>query len=203
MSTDLEEKTRTIERPIRLAIIVASTREGRFGPTVARWFTGQAGYRADTDIDVIDLVDTGLPATITAFDRPQPPAVVALAPRLARADAFVVVTPEYNHSFPASIKTAIDWYRDEWMGKPVGFVSYGGLAGGLRAVEQLRPVFAEVHATTIRDTVSFHSYPDKFDATGIPVDAEACNGAAKAMLDQLAWWAEALRAARALRPYSA
>jgi NAD(P)H-dependent FMN reductase len=191
------------ESPTRLAIMVASTREGRFGPTVARWFTGQAGHRADIKIDVIDLVDTALPAAITAFGEPRPATVATLAPRLAMADAFVVVTPEYNHSFPASIKIAIDWYRDEWMAKPVGFVSYGGMAGGLRAVEQLRPVFAEVHATTVRDTVSFHSCWDKFDDNGVPVDAVACNGAAKAMLDQLAWWAEALRTARARRPYSA
>ena len=191
------------EDPIRLAIIIGSTREGRFGPTVTRWFAAQARHRADTEVEVIDLAEAGLPACITAFGELKPLAVQALAPQLAQADAFVVVTPEYNHSFPASLKLALDWYRDEWQAKPVGFVSYGGMAGGLRAVEHLRTVFAELHATTIRDTVSFHSYPDKFDSTGNPLNVETCNAAAKVMLDQLDWWARALRDARVHRPYGA
>jgi hypothetical protein len=77
-------------------------------------------------------------------------------PPIDAADAFVVVTPEYNHSYPASLKHAIDMAHGEWNTKPVAFVSYGGISGGLRAVEALRLVFAELHATTIRDTVSFH-----------------------------------------------
>ena len=83
--------------------------------------------------------------------------------------------------------------------KPVAFVSYGGLAGGLRAVEQLRQVFAELHAMTIRDTVSFHLAHTAFDTSGQPLDETAAAGAAKAMLDELAWWAHALRNARASR----
>ncbi|MDV6011607.1 NAD(P)H-dependent oxidoreductase [Haloechinothrix sp. LS1_15] len=190
------------EQTLRLAIIIGSTRNGRFGPTAARWFAERAAERSDFTVDVIDLAEANLPERLIDDGDPVPEAVTALAPRLAAADAFVVVTPEYNHSFPASLKTAIDWYFDEWSAKPVAFVSYGGISGGLRAVEALRLVFAEVHATTIRETVSFPNFPDAFDAEGRPVDAIGPNGAAKALLDQLAWWARALAEARAKRPYS-
>ncbi|GAA2620766.1 NAD(P)H-dependent oxidoreductase [Actinomadura fulvescens] len=186
-------------RPLRTAIIIGSTREGRFGLTVAGWFTGRAAHRADLDLDVVDLAETRLPDTLGATDGAggaEPAAVRALAPRLAAADAFVIVTPEYNHSFPAPLKTAIDWYVDEWRAKPVGFVSYGGTSGGLHAVEQLRPVFAELQAVTIRETVSFHSCWARFDERGRPVDAEGAAAAADGLLDQLTWWARALRAAR-------
>ncbi|TDC57491.1 NADPH-dependent oxidoreductase [Actinomadura sp. KC345] len=183
---------------LRLAVIVGSTREGRFGPTAARWFLGRARQRRDMDVDVLDLAEDRLPAVLTA-DRP--PEVEAVGRRLEAADAYVVVTAEYNHSFPASLKNAIDWFLTEWQAKPVGFVSYGGVAGGLRAVEQLRLVFAELHAVTVRDSVSFSNYPGLFDGAGDPVDPETCDGAAKIMLDQLAWWAGALREARARTPY--
>ena len=129
-------------------------------------------------------------------------AVEAYLGRLARADGFVVVTPEYNHGYPASLKQAIDLAHHEWRAKPVAFVSYGGMSGGLRAVEQLRQVFAELHATTVRDTVSFHMAHAAFDASGQPVDATGPAAAAKTLLDQLAWWAAALRDARTARPYA-
>ena len=112
-----------------------------------------------------------------------------------------MVTPEYNHSFPGPLKHAIDSLGHQWQAKPVGFVSYGGLSGGLRAVEALRVVFAELHAVTIRETVSFHSAWARFHEHGAPRDPELVNAAAGALLDQLAWWACALRAARAARPY--
>jgi NAD(P)H-dependent FMN reductase len=112
-----------------------------------------------------------------------------------------VVTPEYNHSFPGPLKTAIDALKAPWQAKPVGFVAYGGLSGGLRAVEALRVVFAELHATTVRDTVSFHQVRNQFDADGQPVDPVGVNGAAGALLHQLAWWAGALKRARAAQPY--
>ncbi|SEG90428.1 NAD(P)H-dependent FMN reductase [Thermomonospora echinospora] len=187
--------------PLRTVMIISSTRKGRFGSTVARWFAEQAGQRTDMTLDVIDLSTAGLPDTLVDDDDDVPEPVRALTPRLAAADAFVIVTPEYNHSFPAPLKTAIDWFVDEWRAKPVGLVSYGGRAGGLRAVEQLRLVFAALHATTVRETVSFHNCRDKFDDAGRPIDAAGCDAAAKSLLDQLAWWAHALRDARATRPY--
>jgi len=183
---------------LHLAIIIGSTRKGRFAPTVAGWFAGQAERRDDMAVDVIDLAGAQLPDVLS--DKPGPQ-VAAVTPRLAAADAFVVVTPEYNHSFPAALKNAIDWHFKEWQAKPVGFVSYGGLGGGLRAVEQLRQVFAELHAVTVRDTVSFHGVWAQFDSDGRPKDPGVCERAAKSMLDQLAWWADALREARTRRPY--
>lgn len=187
------------EQRTRLAVIIGSTRPGRFGPTVAQWFAGVARQRADLDVDVVDLVDADLPE-VAPTEGPDPAPVRELGSRLGRADAFVVVTPEYNHSFPAALKTMIDWYFDEWMAKPIGFVSYGGIGGGLRAVEALRLVFAEVHASTIRDVVSFHNYPERFDAEGTPTDPGA-EAAAKSQLDQLLWWSHALRNHRTQHPY--
>jgi NAD(P)H-dependent FMN reductase len=151
-------------------------------------------------IDLIDLADVDLPAIYP--QRPSAP-VDAYIARIDRADAFVVVTPEYNHGYPASLKQAIDLPHRQWQAKPVAFVSYGGMAGGLRAVEQLRQVFAELHATTVRDTVSFHMAHASFDASGEPLDVVGPSAAAKTMLDQLAWWATTLRTARAIRPYAA
>jgi NAD(P)H-dependent FMN reductase len=187
--------------PLRVAVITASTREGRFGPVVAGWFTGVLNGRADMNLDAIDLADTDLPATVdfAAAD----PRVAGFAERIGAADAFVVVTPEYNHSFPAPLKHALDFVRAEWQAKPVAFVSYGGMGGGLRAVEQLRLVFAELHAVTVRDSVSFHTAWERFGPNGLPHDAAGCEGAAKGMLDQLAWWGTTLRAGRAAHPYNA
>lgn len=186
--------------PLRLMVIIGSTREGRFGPTVANWFVGEARQRPDLDIDVLDLAEAGLPDRLTGYETPPPAEVAAVTPRLAATDAYVVITPEYNHSYPAPLKTLIDWHLDEWQAKPVAFVSYGGMSGGLRAVEHLRAVFAEVHATTVRETVSFHGAWARFDGAR-PIEAAECAAAAKTMLDQLAWWGIALRDARAARPY--
>ncbi|MEU7725540.1 NAD(P)H-dependent oxidoreductase [Streptomyces sp. NPDC040724] len=177
--------------PLRIALVVGSTREGRFGPTVARWFEDVAADRSDIELTVIDLVDADLPAHWTHDLAPRGRAFVR---RLAEADAYVLLTPEYNHSFPASLKQAIDIAGRVWARKPVGFVSYGGLSGGLRAVEQLRLVFAELAAATIRETVSFHQFP--FDESGRPHDTDAAGKAAVTMLDDLVWWADALRTAR-------
>ncbi|MQY26042.1 NADPH-dependent FMN reductase [Nocardia aurantia] len=129
------------------------------------------------------------------------PDVAAFAERIGHADAVIVITPEYNHSFPGPLKTAIDAVRDQWRGKAVGFVSYGGMSGGLRAVEALRVVFAELHTVTVRDTVSLHNpwgpaadpeaeYPD-----------HAAGRALHTMTRQLLWWASALRVARRGEPY--
>jgi NAD(P)H-dependent FMN reductase len=171
--------------PLRVAVIVASTREERFGPTVAAWFAGTAGARADLEIETVDLAGTD---TVTK--------------QLREADAFVVVTPEYNHSYPAPLKAVIDAHYHEWQAKPVAFVSYGGLSGGLRAVEHLRPVFAELHAVTVRDTVSFHGGRQCFGPDGQPLDRVEPRAAAGRLLDRLAWWGVTLREARAERPYA-
>lgn len=189
---------------LRLVIIIGSVREGRFGPTVANWFTGEANQHDHFEVDLVDLADFPLPVAPTANPAPEVAETLGkLVPRIEAADAYVIVTAEYNHGIPASLKSAIDWHFTQWQAKPIAFVSYGGLAGGLRAVEHLRQVFAELHAVTVRDTVSFHGAAYIFDEDGQPKDTSGCTTAAKVMLDQLAWWGTALRDARATHPYQA
>jgi NAD(P)H-dependent FMN reductase len=180
---------------LRVAVIIGSTRPGRFAPTVAGWFREVAARRDDIALDMIDLAETGPP------DENPGNGSSSISARLAAADAFVIVTPEYNHSFPAPLKNAIDLHFVEWQAKPVGFVSYGGKAGGLRAVEQLRQVFAELHAVTVRDSVSFHDVWSQFDSNGSVKIPDPYESAAKAMLNQLAWWGNVLREGRTSNPY--
>jgi len=179
--------------PLHLAVIIGSTREGRRGPLVAAWAVGQMAERDDITVDLIDLADVGLPAV---FPMEADEHVTAYRRRLADADAFVVVTPEYNHSAPASLKHAIDLAGAEWRRKPVAFVSYGGLSGGLRAVEHLRHVFAELHAVGVRDTVSFHGPWNGFTDDGQPSEPTSAAQGMKVLLDDLGWWGHALRTAR-------
>jgi NAD(P)H-dependent FMN reductase len=192
---------------LKLAVIVGSIREGRYCPTVGSWIAAQAESHPEFDVDVIDLADTPLPAegqakpvTNGEYDSPD---TQAFAKRIGAADGFVIITPEYNHGYPGPLKIAIDAVYPEWIAKPVGFISYGGIAGGLRSVEQLRQVFGELHAVTIRETVSFHMVWGQFGPDGQPTDPIVVNGAAKRLLDQLAWWAQSLREAREARPYPA
>ncbi|TDD59580.1 NADPH-dependent oxidoreductase [Kribbella antibiotica] len=185
---------------MRLAVIIGSTRHGRFGPTVAHWLAAQAAKQFS--IDLIDLAVTDLPTALLDTDDPVPAEVAVLAPRLAAADAFAVVTPEINSSFPAALKTALDWYYAEWHAKPVAVVSYGRESGGLLATAQLRQVFAELQAVTIRNTVTLPCYWEQFAADGSwPRPAAGYEAQAKLMLDQLTWWAQALRDARTKHPY--
>ena len=194
----------------RLDIIVGSVREGRFGPVAASWVAEQARTHGGFEIDVVDLAEVELPLALPAEppkfagdSYPRPAGMADLTNRLDAADAFIVVTPEYNHSYPASLKAAIDWHFDQWTAKPVAFVSYGGAAGGRHAVLHLENVLTELHAVTIREGLSFPNYYLNFDMDeGRPLD-EMAGGYAKAMLDQLAWWATALRNARQRVPYPA
>jgi NAD(P)H-dependent FMN reductase len=188
--------------PVRVAVVIGSNRDGRFGPVVADWLLSRLRGRADITLDVVDLAGTDLPTALAS--QPSPDAAAELAkvtPLLAGADAFIVVTPEYNHSYPASLKSLIDWHYHEWQAKPIALVSYGGISGGLRAVEHLRQVFAELHAVTVRDTVSFHNVRGLFDEEGRHRDPKQADEAAHRMADQLVWWADALRSAKERRPY--
>ncbi|MEU4805719.1 NAD(P)H-dependent oxidoreductase [Actinosynnema sp. NPDC023587] len=192
--------------PLKLAVIIGSVRTGRFGPTVASWFTKQAVAHGGVEVDVIDLADYPLPLQLPAFGQPAEPEVeavrTALGKRIGDAEAYAVITPEYNHAVPASLKNAIDWYLDEWKAKPVGLISYGGMGGGLRAAGHLRQVFAELHATTVRNMISFHNAWGDFDADGTEVSPAGSDQVAKDLIDQLVWWGEALREARAKNPYA-
>ncbi|MEV6164007.1 NAD(P)H-dependent oxidoreductase [Streptomyces sp. NPDC052052] len=188
--------------PLEVAVVLASNREGRLAPVVANWFLSHTVGHPGLATDLIDIAELDLPVALS--HRPDDDAQSRLAPvsaRLARADAFVVITPEYNHSYPAPLKNLIDWHRAEWQAKPVAFVSYGGVSGGLRAVEHLRQVFAELHGVGIRDTVSFHNAGALFDEEGRPRDPAGCDAAARKLLDQLVWWGRALRDAKAAHPY--
>ncbi|MEV5940989.1 NAD(P)H-dependent oxidoreductase [Streptomyces sp. NPDC051994] len=189
--------------PLKLTVVVASNREGRFAPVIADWFLARAREHSGLDVEVLDLAEAELPTTISHSPSPAVAAQLSvITPKLAGADAFVVVTPEYNHSFPASLKNLIDWHYVQWQAKPVGFVSYGGISGGLRAVEQLRQVYAEMHAVTVRDTVSFHNAHGLFGEDGEHREPSQADAAAKKMLDQVAWWAHALRDAKEAHPYA-
>ncbi|RMI31465.1 NADPH-dependent oxidoreductase [Nocardia stercoris] len=185
-------------------MIVGSVRDGRVGPTVARWFADEARTHGGFHVDVIDLLDYPLPLVIPApgqFADPETTRIhEALAARIAAADAYVIVTPEYNHTLPAALKNTVDWVYAEWAAKPVGFVSYGGMSGGLRAVEHLRHIVAELHGVTVRESLSFHQVWEAFDGD-LPRDREGSAAAAKGMLDRLVWWGRTLRAARLDRPY--
>ncbi|WP_086828087.1 NADPH-dependent FMN reductase [Allokutzneria sp. NRRL B-24872] len=184
---------------VKLAVIIGSTREGRLADVVANWFLKRAKQNEDFEIDVIDLAD---PLLGERHPKRTTPELARFNERVADADAFVVLTPEYNHGYPASLKFAIDSCYHGWQAKPVGFVSYGGISGGLRAVEQLRQVFAELHAVSVRDTVSFHNVFGAFDGEGEPVRPVEVNAAAKTLLDQIRWWAETLREGKEKRAYT-
>nr|WP_239678133.1 NAD(P)H-dependent oxidoreductase [Natronosporangium hydrolyticum] len=192
---------------LKLAVIVGSVREARFGPVVAEWIAERAEQHGRFKVNLIDLAEVELPLQLgpeppaIATADSKPPALAQVSAALEEADAFLVVTPEYNHSFPASLKALIDWHFTEWRAKPIGFASYGGASGGLRAVEQLRQVFAEMHATTVRNSVSFANYWESFQEDGSLAEPELAQGAATELLNQLAWWGEALLEARTNNPY--
>lgn len=184
---------------ITIALIYGSTREGRYCDRVAQWAADQIGGRSEFTLDPIDPARLGLPER---HEQQSSPAVVELKKRMGRADAFIIVTPEYNHGYPAALKFLIDSVYDEWQAKPVAFVSYGGQSGGLRAVEQLRQVFAELHAVTVRDQVAFTNVWEQVDAAGELRSPERASRAMATMLTQLNWWATALREARRTTPFA-
>jgi NAD(P)H-dependent FMN reductase len=193
---------------LKIGVLIGSVRAGRFGDKVADWFVAEARRREDMEIHVIDLAEPALVEELRLSFDPSGHQVSEragdaprLAQRIGELDGFVVVTPEYNHGYPASLKLAIDHVYSEWRAKPVGFVSYGGMAGGQRAVEQLRQVFAELHTVTLRDTVAFPMAWERFDDDGRPRDEEGAGKAAAVLLDQLAWWGLTLREGRTVRPY--
>lgn len=180
---------------LQVAVIIGSVRAGRVAPAVASWLMTQLSQHGELSPDVIDLAELQLPDSLDGSGD-----AAVFAKRVDAADAFIIVTPEYNHGYPGALKTAIDTARDEWRAKPAGLVCYGGIAGGLRAAEQLRAVFAELHVPTVRQVVSLHRVHDLLDESGT-LHEPAAAGSAQAMLAQLCWWASALRSARAEEPY--
>jgi NAD(P)H-dependent FMN reductase len=187
---EIHQGVRNMQKPLRLALIYGSAREGRFCDIVVAWVRDRIEAHGGFSVDLIDprTIDQNATATLRA--------------RVDQADAFVVVTPEYNHGYPADLKRLIDQVYDEWQAKPVAFVSYGGISGGLRAVEQLRLVFAELHATTVRDSVSFAEAWSRFDDQGRLREPERAQRSMSTMLEALTWWATVLRFGRQTAPYA-
>ncbi|RCK41568.1 NADPH-dependent FMN reductase [Thalassospira xiamenensis] len=182
-----------MKETFNLALIYGSAREDRFCDTVADWAIKILKTDPDLSVDIIDPAKLDLPSRHVGNAHP---GVAELQSVLAEADAFLVVTPEYNHSFTGELKLLIDAAKPEWCRKPLAFVSYGGMSGGLRAVEQLRLVFAELHVVTMRDVVSFANVWDQFDQNGYPIDKAGSEAALKHMVNDLKWWARTLREGR-------
>jgi NAD(P)H-dependent FMN reductase len=181
---------------LRVAVVIGSNREGRLGGAIAQWFLRTIADIDGLDVDMIDLADLDVHTRLGVHP---PPTMQAVAPRVAAADAFIFITPEYNHSFPASIKAFIDLYVEQWCAKVVGFVSYGGVAGGSRSVEALRLVFASLNAVTVPNTVAFANAWDEF-TDGTPRDSKRRAAAVESLLRQVKWWGHALRTARCQEP---
>jgi len=178
----------------RIALIVGSTREGRFADIPAQWIADGARRRDDLTLEMLDLREWRLPL----LGDPDPHgAVDGWRRQIARFDGYVATVAEYNHGPAAVLKNAFDLVFDEWQRKPIGFVGYGGL-GAARAVEQLRTVAIELQMAPIRNAV--HIGGEVFQQVaryGVPLEEyEHLAKERSRFLDQLAWWAQALRAAR-------
>jgi NAD(P)H-dependent FMN reductase len=198
---DLINVDKVQEKPMRVAIILGSTRPGRNGEAVAKWVYAIAKKRSDAEYELIDLKDVNLPL----LDEPVPPSqgkyskphTRAWAEKINSFDAFVFVTPEYNHGIPGALKNAIDFLYGEWNNKAAGFVAYGS-AGGTRAVEQLRLVMGELQVADVRAQVALSLSTD-FENYSTFKPAARHEAALNAMLDQLTAWGGALKTLREAR----
>jgi len=183
---------------LRIAIIIGSTRPGRKAEAVAKWVYEIAQNRSDAEFELVDIKDFDLPL----LDEP----VSAImgqythqhtkiwSAKIASFDAYVFVTPEYNHGTSGALKNAIDFLYHEWVNKAAGFVSYGGGAGA-RAAEQLRLVLAEVQIATVRNQVLLSLFTD-FENFSVFKPAPQHEKAVNAMLEQVAAWGSALKTLR-------
>lgn len=183
---------------IRIAIIVGSTRPHRNGEAVAKWVHEVSKKRSDAEFELLDIKDFNLPL----LDEPMPPVMgqyskphtKAWAAKIDGFDGYVFVTPEYNHGIPGALKNAIDFLFAEWNNKAAGFVSYGGVSG-VRAVEQLRLVLAEVQMATIRNQVLLSMFAD-FENFSVFKPGPTKEQSVNDMLDQLVAWSGALTTLR-------
>ena len=180
--------------PLRLAIIICSTRPGRVGPSVAAWFTDVAREHGGFDLELVDLADLNLPL----LDEAEHPSKQLYAHEhtkrwaaiVARADAFVFVTPEYDFFAPASLVNAIQYLSREWKYAAAGVVSYGGVSGGLRSTQTLRLLLSNLDVHALKDGVSIQ-FVAKHLADGVLTPPDHAPKAALAMLDELQKWSEA------------
>lgn len=175
-----------------LQVIIGATRPGRLGPTIARWFTDIAQSHGGFDVELVDLAEVGLPL----LDEPENPArggayyhdhSKTWSATVQRADSFVFVVPEYNNSFNAATKNAIDYLYHEWRDKAVGIVSYGGNVGaGTRAAQALKHVFLAVKAMPVHEAVNIPFVYSMLDERGHFRGNDTLDRAAGTMLDELA-----------------
>lgn len=180
---------------IRLAIIIGATRPGRKAEAVARWVNDIAKKRTDAEVELVDIQDFNLPL----LDEPVPPSMgqysqphtKAWAAKIDSFDAFVFVTPEYNHGTSGALKNAIDFLYKEWNNKAAGFVGYGS-AGGVRAVEHLRLVMGELQVADVRAQVMLSLYTD-FENFATFKPAPHHEKSVQTMLDQVIAWGTALQ----------
>ena len=190
---------------LRIAIIIGSTRPGRKAEAVGKWVYEIAQKRSDAVFELVDIKDFDLPL----LDEPVSPIMgqythqhtKTWSAKIASFDAYVFVTPEYNHGTSGALKNAIDFLYHEWVNKAAGFVSYGG-AGGARAVEQLRLVMAEVQIATVRNQVLLSMFTD-FENFSVFKPASQHEKSVNAMFDQVIAWGGALKTLREQRAKNA
>jgi NAD(P)H-dependent FMN reductase len=183
-----------------LLIVIASTRPGRVGLPVANWFETEATAHGAFALEVVDLAQLALPL----LDEPKHPRLRqytkdhthAWSAIVQRADAFAFVTAEYNYGYPAALKNAIDYLHHEWRYKPVGFVSYGGVAAGTRAVQQLKQVVTALRMMPTSASVNI-PFVQQFLNDGVIEPNEVMTQATSDMLDELAAVQAALAPLRA------
>lgn len=203
MSTRGHSTIPSTSRDTRVAVISASIRDGRIGPAIAQWVTTTVSQidtttDAGVEVDLIDLANVVLPDDSQLYPGGGPRSEVAA--RIEAADAFVLVTPEYNHSYPASLKRLIDWHYREWMLKPAAIVAYG-VHGGHAAIEHLRGVLAELNMVTTRRVLGLPEPWKTLNAGGRFAPDEGTTRRLAGMLAELAWWADVLTEARTSRPF--
>lgn len=185
---------------LRLHVIICSTRPGRVGPAVARWFHRYASAHGGFDAQLVDLADFQLPV----YDEPHHPRMQnyqkehtrAWAQSVAAADAYAFVTPEYNYGPPPSFVNALNYVYTEWNYKPCGFVSYGGVSGGLRAVQLEKQLVTTLKMMPMVEGVMAPMVGQLVDEAGNFRSNELIDTSARQMLDELLRWAEALKAMR-------
>lgn len=189
---------------LNLKVIVGSTRPGRFSEKLLPWLTASLSSNEAITTEVIDLRDYQIPYYDSA-DSPKNvvdgnyanDTVRALAAKVKEGDAFIIISPEYNHGYSAVLKNALDVIYNEWNQKPVGFISYGSVGGG-RAVEQLRQVVVELQMASVRNAVHIQAPWFMLTETGEIKDGALAeyDSALTGTIEQLVWWGEALKAAR-------
>jgi NAD(P)H-dependent FMN reductase len=190
---------------LRVAIIIGSTRPGRKGETVAKWAYEIAKKRSDAEFELVDIKDFNLPL----LDEPMPPSMgqytqkhtKTWSAKISSFDAFVFVTPEYNHATSGALKNAIDFLYSEWVNKAAGFIAYGGLSGA-RAVENLRLIMGELQVATVRAQVGLSMFTD-FENFAVFKPAPKQEKAVNSMLDEVIAWGGALRTLREKQAQSA